>query len=369
MLRFTARYWLAPSRPWRAALGVSALCAALTAGARGSAAEPPAKPQSGAELYARYCKLCHGPSGKGYAADHAPSLVSPKFLGSASDDYIARGIRFGRPDTAMAAYGKERGGPLDDTQIAAIVAFLRAKGPAASALPEQPVSGDGKRGESLFAQNCQSCHGNAKTPGKAPQLYNREFLAAASPAFLRRAIAQGRPPTRMPAFERKLSASQIEDLVAWLVSQRTTLPAATQPPSGVPANLPVVIHPEGKAPEFTLREDRFVPAEQVKRALDEKRKIVIIDARAPSDWLQFHIPGALSIPYYDAAQLDRIPNDGTWVVAYCACPHHASGVIVDALRQRKFEHTAVLDEGILFWKRAGFPLDGQATGLPGAAAK
>jgi cytochrome c oxidase cbb3-type subunit 3/ubiquinol-cytochrome c reductase cytochrome c subunit len=356
---------------------VSALCAALTGSAPSNAAEPaaaapapaPKKPASGAELYARYCKLCHGPSAKGYAADNAPSLVSPNFLGSASDDYIARGIRFGRPDTAMAAYGKARGGPLDDTQIAAIVAFLRAKGPAAAALPEQPVSGDGKRGEALFAQNCQSCHGSAKTPGKAPQLYNREFLAAASPAFLRRAIAQGRPPTRMPAFERKLSASQIEDLVAWLVSQRTASPVAPQPPSGVPADLPVVIHPGGKAPEFTLREDRFVPAEQVKRALDEQRRIVIIDARAPSDWLQFHIPGALSIPYYDAAQLDRIPNDGTWVVAYCACPHHASGVIVDALRQRKFEHTAVLDEGILFWKRAGFPLDGQAPGLPAAAAK
>ena len=357
MLRFPTRLSLAGGR-WLAALGVAGLCAGLTLSAQGSAAAAPAPGATGAELYARYCKLCHGPSGKGYAADNAPSLVSPKFLGSASDDYIARGIRFGRPETSMAAYGKERGGPLDDAQIAAIVAFLRAKGPAAAALPEQPVSGDGKRGESLFAQKCQSCHGSAKTPGKAPQLFNREFLAAASPAFLRRAIAEGRPPTRMPAFERKLSASQIDDLVAWLVSQRSASAAPPQAGS-VPANLPVVIHPAGKAPEFTLREGRFVPAEQVKRALEEKRRIVIIDARAPSDWLQFHIPGSISIPYYDAAQLDRLPNDGTWVVAYCGCPHHASGVIVDALRQRKFEHTAVLDEGILFWKRQGFPLQGQ----------
>jgi cytochrome c oxidase cbb3-type subunit 3 len=370
MLRLLARFCSAPLGSLRAAVCVSGLCAGLTSAAPSSAAEPPApapaKPATGGELYARYCKLCHGPSGKGYAADNAPSLVSPKFLGSASDDYIARGIRFGRPETSMAAYGKQRGGPLDDTQIAAIVAFLRAKGPAAAALPEQPASGDSQRGEALFAQKCQSCHGSAKAPGKAPQLSNREFLAAASPAFLRRAIAEGRPPTRMPAFERKLSAGQIEDLVAWLISQRTSLPSAPQANS-VPANLPIVIHPGGKAPEFTLREDRFVPAEQVKRALEEKRRIVIIDARAPSDWIQFHIPGAISIPYYEAAQLDRVPNDGTWVVAYCGCPHHASGVIVDALRQRKFEHTAVLDEGILFWKRAGFPVEGLAAGLPEAA--
>jgi cytochrome c oxidase cbb3-type subunit 3/ubiquinol-cytochrome c reductase cytochrome c subunit len=355
-------------RPSLAVFGVASLCAGLGAAAPGSIAQArpaqPAQPASGAELYARYCKLCHGPSGKGYAADNAPSLVSPRFLASASDDYIARGIRFGRPETSMAAYGKERGGPLDDAQIGAIVAFLRAKGPAAAPLPEQPVTGDSQRGEALFAQKCQSCHGSAKAPGKAPQLYNREFLAAASPAFLRRAIAEGRPPTRMPAFERKLSASQIDDLVAWLVSQRAAAPASPRQASGVPSDLPVLIHPQGKAPEFTLREGRFVPAEHVKRALEEKRRIVIIDARAPSDWLQFHIPGSIPIPYYDAGQLDRVPNDGTWVVAYCGCPHHASGVIVDALRQRKFAHTAVLDEGILFWKRAGFPLEGQAANAP-----
>jgi cytochrome c oxidase cbb3-type subunit 3 len=66
------------------------------------------------------------------------------------------------------------------------------------------------------------------------------------------------------------------------------------------------------------------------------------------------------IPYYDTAKLDRIPNDGTWVVAYCACPHHASGEVVDALRRRGFPKAVVLDEGILFWRQKGYPLDGAA---------
>ena len=48
--------------------------------------------------------------------------------------------------------------------------------------------------------------------------------------------------------------------------------------------------------------------------------------------------------------------DGTWVIAYCACPHHASGEVVDKLRGRGFKHTAVLDEGILFWKQQGYPV-------------
>lgn len=331
--------------------------------ARDAGAQAPATPariEAGRALYARYCQLCHAADGTGYAADEAPSLVSPSFLATANDAFIARGIRLGRPNTAMAAYGKVRGGPLDDLQIASIVRFLRSKGPNAVHLPEVKVTGDAGRGARIYERECRSCHGTAQRPGKAPQLYNPELLAAASPAFLRHAILHGRPPTRMPAFAQRLSDAQVGDVLAWLTSQRAE-PAPARPGNpSVPRDLPLVSHPEGKAPDFDLRDGRFVPAAQVARALEGKRRLIILDARAPSDWLLFHIPGAIPVPYYDTAQLDRIPNDGTWVVAYCACPHHASGEVVDALRRRGFRHTAVLDEGILHWRKQGYPVEGQA---------
>jgi mono/diheme cytochrome c family protein/rhodanese-related sulfurtransferase len=289
--------------------------------------------------------------------------VSTTFLESGSEEYIASGIRYGRPDTAMAAYGKVRGGPLDDLQIAAIVRFLRSKGPKASPLPERVASGDATRGATLFERNCQKCHGSAREPGKAPQLHNPELLAAASPAFLRHAIVKGRPPTRMPAFEKRMTPGQIDDVVAYLLSARKGAPSAKPLSAAAPSRQPLVLHPRGKAPEFSLRDGRFVPAAQVARALADKRRMIIIDARSPSDWIQFHIPGAVSIPYYDTAALARVPNDGTWVVAYCACPHHASGEIVDALRRRGHANAVVLDEGILVWRRSGYPLEGEAVEL------
>lgn len=332
---------------------------------------PPASPSKsaapaadGAALYARYCQLCHAPDGSGYAADEAPSLVSRTFLETASDAFIDNGIRFGRPGTAMAAYGKVRGGPLDDAQIRAITAFLRAKGPRARVLPEPGGRGNAGRGAALYARECQQCHGTPQAPGKAPKLYNAELLAAASPAFLRHAIVHGRPPTRMPAFAEKLSPGEIDDVVAWIESSRPTAPSPRPPAGSVPDDLPLVIHPQGKAPAFSLRQERFVAAAQVLEAIEQKRRLIIIDARSTSDWLQFHIPGALPIPYYDTQQLERIPNDGTWVIAYCACPHHASGEVVDALRRRGFPHTAVLDEGILYWRQRGYPLQGAAPGTP-----
>ncbi len=164
----------------------------------------------------------------------------------------------------------------------------------------------------------------------------------------------------MPAFQGKLSEQEISDVVAWLWSFRPAQPTAPVENPKVPDNLPIVINPKGARPKFTLREERFVSVEQVKKALDAKQRIVIIDARAASDWIQFHIPGAISSPYHDEKVLDRVPKDGTWVVAYCACPHHASGEVVDALRARKYQNTAVMDEGILFWKDHGLPLVGEA---------
>ncbi|MCW5835612.1 MAG: rhodanese-like domain-containing protein, partial [Labilithrix sp.] len=103
-------------------------------------------------------------------------------------------------------------------------------------------------------------------------------------------------------------------------------------------------------------DERFVSVDQVRQALAQKRRLVIIDARPPSDWMRVHIPGAVSIPYHDLARLDEVPNDGTWVIAYCACPHHLSGDVVDALRKRGVRRAAILDEGILEWHRRGYPV-------------
>ena len=58
----------------------------------------------------------------------------------------------------------------------------------------------------------------------------------------------------------------------------------------------------------------------------------------------------------------RLPRDGTFIVAYCGCPHAASGRVVDALRERGFENTAVLDEGVLVWRDLGYPVEGESVG-------
>ncbi len=309
----------------------------------------------GAIAYGTYCALCHGVDATGYAADHAPSLVSPTFLESATDDQIARAMREGRPGTAMASYAKAAGGPLDDADIAAIIAFLRDKGPPRIQLPPSAVTGDALRGEAVYEARCKTCHGTRTDAATAVHLANPAFLRNATDGFLRHAVVHGRPGTPMPAFAGILRTDEIDNVVAFLRSWGARAEAPRrEPPEPPPLDQPV-INPHGPNPEFTLRDGRYVPIDDVKRAIEAKKRIVVIDARAVPDWASMHIPGSISVPYYAFARLDQLPKDDTWITAYCACPHHASGVVVDELRRRGFKNTAVLDEGILEWKKRGYP--------------
>ena len=312
------------------------------------------------ETYVALCAPCHAKDAKGGAADHAPSLVNPTFLESASDDYLRKSIALGRPGTSMAASGKAMGGPLDDARVDGIVRWLRELGatPATKKL-EQVAKGDALGGEKLYVEYCRSCHGDTKMRGEAVHLANVQFLQLATDAFIRHAISVGRPGTKMPGFGAVMTPQQLNDLVAYVrtlgggAATVTLLPAPT-------GKEPLVLNPSGKEPQWkSLRAEngvnRYVSVDEVKKALDDKRKLVIIDARPPSEWMRVHIAGAVSIPYHDPARIADIPKD-VWAIAYCACPHHLSGIVVDELIKRGHTKALVLDEGINVWHQRGYPV-------------
>ena len=365
--------------PFVLAVLPAGLVLAALAPAASCAGKPAAVPspvvEKGRQAYAKYCATCHGPAANGYIADNAPSLRSVTFLESASDDFIRAGISRGRPGTAMAAFARALGGPLDPADVDAIIAFLRLGGPALRALPDGPVVGDAKRGKLVYDANCARCHGTTTQRSSAVHLANPVLLATATDAFLHWAVERGRPPTSMVPWKGALTPAQIDDVVAFVRSMAVPpgipalpAPAAANPAAPLPPRQgPIVLNPRGKPPEFVLKEDLYVSIAQVKKALDDKRRVIIADARTPSDWLNLHITGAISTPYYEPRALDDIPNDGTWVLAYCACPHHVSGQVVAELRKRGYKHTAVIDEGVFAWQQAKYPVVTAPGLLPAAA--
>jgi len=356
-----------------------ALMIAMACGARPPSQPKPARPSAvalsatpddvreGEELYTRYCALCHAKGAVGYAADNASQLRNASFLRTATDDHLRIAIDRGRPGTPMAAFGSRHGGPLSPKQTDRIVAYLRSLDRSVPLdVHTLQVQGDAERGATVYAERCASCHGERGRGKTALSLDNPTFHTTATAGFIRYAIEHGRPGTKMPAFASVLSASEIDDLTVAIRAWSRAIPADSPAFAAIPPLDQLVINPNGKHPEFALREKRFVPVEAVAKALAAGARIVILDARPLSDWHRGHIPGAYPTPFYDEIEtLARaLPRDGTWIVAYCACPHAASGKVVDALRSLDFPNTAVLDEGIQVWEQRGHPMQVTAAKPP-----
>lgn len=314
-------------------------------------------------LYASRCALCHGDKGQGFAADGANALASPEWLSIASDELIRSGIARGRVEegTPMPAFGINHNGTLNDAQIDGLVRLIRSW----ETLPKVDLStiavppGKAGRGEAVYQlENCGRCHGNrgqgATRTNGFMSINDPDFLAHASDAYLYRTLVDGRPGTVMPSY-RHLDQQQLGDLVALIRSwQRPVNDEPIPKPDNDIEN--AVLNPAGAAPQFVLRDNKYVSVDQVNQQIfEENRKAVIFDAREPSDWIRHRIRGARNIPFYDAeAYLARIPKD-TFIITYCGCPHAASGALADKLRASGFPNVAVLDEGFWIWDDKGYP--------------
>ncbi len=79
-------------------------------------------PQRGADLFRQLCAGCHGQN------QMAPSLGNTVFQATASDDFITRTIRRGRPDTAMPSFQREGADSLGDDEIRDLLAHVRSMG-------------------------------------------------------------------------------------------------------------------------------------------------------------------------------------------------------------------------------------------------
>ena len=309
--------------------------------------------------YRQYCALCHGEDREGDAADFAPSLKSRSLMSTMPLNFLASSIGFGRPGTPMAAYLDEMGGPLSMREIFTLSAWLKQiAGHEQIELPLDPIEGDLENGQRLFRQKCAQCHGKKGEGVEGPALANPAFLAFATDAYIHYAITNGREDTQMKAYNKQLSEEQRNDLTHYIRSLASGWSPEPRELAPYPDPENYTLNPDGTHPEFELREGRYVPMEQVLKALTEKRRLVILDTRTTSEWHNAHIPGSVPIPYYvSEEEVDKgLPKDGTWIIAYCACPHAASDKIINMLRKKGYENTAVIDEGFFKWLDARYPI-------------
>ena len=243
-MRFWARLWTRlRTRPWmhvalRLAAPLAATPFALLWGCSGPGYPPPPAKTPGeitnfATLYAQNCASCHGRNGQdGPALD----LANPEYLALANDDALRKSTAEGVPGTEMPAFASSAGGMLTDAQIDALVSGMRkawsksnALGGAAPPPYAQAKPGDPRRGEQTYQARCAGCHKNSPDE----EITSPVYLALVGDQGLRTIIIAGRPDIDQPDWRHDapggklttpLSASDVDDLVAYLASLRTPTP-------------------------------------------------------------------------------------------------------------------------------------------------
>lgn len=134
----------------------------------------------------------------------------------------------------------------------------------------------------------------------------------------------------------------------------TLMAGCASEPSGA-EGCPTPKVPVGATPDFATDASLYVGMDRVKEAMDQGLKFIFVDARPGSDFLLGHIPGAVSLPFFDAESCAAsLPRDVLYVT-YCACPHAESGIVAKAIIDSGGK-AKVLDEGFIAWKQAGYPV-------------
>lgn len=337
-------------------------------------AEPPplSEEQSAAAAanYQQYCALCHGENRQGHVNDHAPSLRSQSLMTSGMYEMV-NATAYGRFGTPMAAYVDEMGGPMTRREIVDLVRWLRSHVAVDSyKTTDEPVTGDPDLGKAVYAEHCASCHGENGEGGTGTALGNQAMLSLTTDRFIRYAIEHGRDGTEMAAFGEVLSDEQIDGVTAFLRSRATgweiEQPVLRSPPEAGD----YVLNPGSPKAEFDLKDDLYVMSTDLLEALQNGERIVLLDTRTVSQWQIYNIEGSVPIPYYtDYGELDSflkdLPDDGTMILTYCACPRAAAERVNAMIRELGFTNTAVLWEGIRGWVSLGYPVHrGKTRGKP-----
>ncbi len=196
---------------------------------------------AGAQLFAENCSGCHGQFGEGgpnpsRADDTIAPISSAEFLKTRDDITLRNIIAQGQPNFGMSPFGSAYGGPLNDDQTDAIVAFIRSweANPPVELPPEVSSGQAALTGAQLYTNICARCHGPNGEGGIALAFSDPAFQARYDDQTLFDAISKGREATPMIAWGEILTPDQIEQLVRFVRSLKAEGEETTGTPGAPP---------------------------------------------------------------------------------------------------------------------------------------
>jgi mono/diheme cytochrome c family protein len=210
---------------------------------------------AGRALYQNACASCHGVNLEGGSAPHPDPSISAAWPAPVLNNIVARyqdsaivtdvrqhiilTLRYGRAGSPMQAFSVGSGGSLSDNQLDQITAYILSV--QTGELPRAQAF-VGQSRDTLFANNCARCHGEAGEGYIGPQLVNvferygwrpgddaslEQARAAVRQAIVNGRLVPGQAP--MPSFALELTDSAIDAIVDHVASiPRTGRPEVGQ---------------------------------------------------------------------------------------------------------------------------------------------
>ena len=200
-------------------------------------------------VYDAHCAACHGQNGMKGAAR---PLNDPLYLAITPKASFTKAVSHGQ-GILMPAYLTSEGGPLDEKALATFVDDIytywgdKEKASAGNDAPSYASSsGSASSGKSAFATWCGACHGqNGTGLGDAKpvegalaghSVVDQFYLRLISDQGIRSAVIFGHPEFGMPSYKgpfpgmngKAMDEKTIDDIVAWIISQRVTVQTQAQ---------------------------------------------------------------------------------------------------------------------------------------------
>ncbi|NIM92719.1 MAG: c-type cytochrome [Anaerolineales bacterium] len=193
--------------------------------------------QVGQELYAEYCATCHGDFGEGGPNPARPNdiiapISSSEYLRTRDDSTLTSIVAQGQPNFGMSPFGTTYGGPLDDSEIESIVAFIRSWeiNPPVELPPEIAERPLAPSGNEIYSEVCARCHGTGGEGGIGPTLLSQAFQDRYNDQELFDIIGIGHEATVMVPWGEILTSDQIQQIVEFIreleVDEEVTTPSA-----------------------------------------------------------------------------------------------------------------------------------------------
>jgi mono/diheme cytochrome c family protein len=193
----------------------------------------------GQELFTKNCAACHGDFGEGGLNPTRPNdIIAPISTGEflkTRDDFTLRAIiAQGQPNFGMSPFGSSFGGPLEDDEIDAIVAYIRSweANPPVELPPEVIPTQASLNATDIYKDLCAQCHGPNGEGGLGPSLSDPAFQAQNTDQQIFDTINQGHKATAMIGWGEVLTAEQIQQLVEFIRQLKAAEIVSVSTPTG-----------------------------------------------------------------------------------------------------------------------------------------